>query len=304
MKVRCYAMALLGGLVLLAACEGGDGGNGSGADVPAPADSGAPPADTGGPLDIPGPPEDVPAPPEDVPVAPPEDVPVTPPEDVPVTPPEDVPATPPDVPQPTDVPAPPPDVPAVPDVPAADVPAAVGDRLTVDCAVPYVLDGSRVSDMSYIALVFEYLIQQYCITGTFQGADITAFPEKMFYGSHLPTDEVLTLTQLSLQNMLEPPRFSVRVDFFPDTAVTPGSRWDVGLDEGDAVAFILGHPSAQTVCLRALATGGSLQFAGALNVTQTEGGSFRVAGTLDMVPARDVPDACEIFAASGLACCP
>jgi hypothetical protein len=300
MKVRGWWLALV--ILALVACEGSDGGGGpdvAARDTTGPADTGATGPDTAAPADTPAP-ADVPAPPADVPV-PPLDAPV-PPEDVPAPLP-DVPAPPADVPvPPLDVPAPPADVPVGPDVPRADVSAPPADRLTVDCAVPYVLDGSKVSDMFYMAMHFEHLIQRYCITGTYQGADITSFPEKMFYGSHLPTDDALTLTQISMQS-LTVPRFSVRVDFAPDTAVLPGSQWAVGLDEGNALAVLLGHPSAQSVCLLALAAGGSLQFAGVLNVTQTEGGSFRVAGALDMVPARDIPDACEIFAASGLSCC-
>lgn len=304
------SVAVVGLLVLLlAACEGSGGsggfdagGGGGGGDTGGAADVGgspdvradaAPGADSAGPADVP-PGGDAP-----VDVGGPPDVPIDAPGIADLPPPADVPEPAdlaPDVP-------PSPDVPVEPDVALSDVPPPPRNELTVDCAVPYILDGSRLQDLAYISEHFGHLIQQYCITGSYEGTDIASFPEKMYYGSHLPGDDVLTLTQISMQSLLEPPRFTVRVDFLPDSAVLPGSVWAVGLEDGNALGVLLGHPTQETVCLRALATGGSLTFGAVTDATLPEGGAFVVAGTLDLTPAVEVEDACAIFAESGLPCC-
>jgi hypothetical protein len=96
-----------------------------------------------------------------------------------------------------------------------------------DCDVPYVLDASQLRDQSYALSHFGDLVQQYCITGTVDGSDISSFPEKMYYGQH-DAGETLSLIQTSMTSALSP-AWSVKVDFAPDSSVTPASVWHVAL---------------------------------------------------------------------------
>ena len=301
--IPTLTLVLAAALTLVVACEG-DGASGGGAadtshasDVSLAGD-GTPLADTGtsdtaaplgdavgdavgdaaAPEDVPSPPADVPAPPEDVP-----------------GPPEDAPAP------PADVPAPPADVPA--DVPPAeDVPLPPAETLTVACTVRYVLDESQATDMVYMALHFGDLVQQWGIEGTVRGVDLTAFPEKMYYGAHPPDGDLLSLIQVSMLAGLVP-AYSVRVDFFPDTAVVTGSEWGVGVDEGDAQAVVVRHDGTSSLCLFAMGIEGALTVISASGVDATEGGAFRVTGSMQMADPAGVEGACELFAASGIPCC-
>lgn len=193
------------------------------------------------------------------------------------------------------------------DVPAPDAgtdegpaPTPVG-RLTVNCDVPGVLDASKAGDMLYMTSHFGDLVQQWGITGTVAGVDLTAFPEKMYYGTH-PVDEAyLTLTQASMTDGLQPV-YSVRIDFVPDSAVTAGSAWGVGLEDGQAVATVVKHNGTSSLCVLAMGLGGTLTFAKAAGVTQVEGGSFAVSGAFDVVDPHDVAGVCESLGAGG--CCP
>lgn len=201
-----------------------------------------------------------------------------------------------------DVAEPAPDV--APDLPPVDTTPSVTPigTLTVNCAVPAVLDASKASDMMYMYGHFGDLVQQYGITGTVGGVDITTYPEKMYYGTHPPVGQgsYVSLVQASMTDALAPV-YSVRVDFDPDTAVKAGSVWGLGLDAGDAFALLLFHTSLQEYCVKAIGVGGSLTFSAASNVTAVEGGSFSVAGSMDMGDPHDLPGLCD---EGVLPCCP
>jgi len=196
-----------------------------------------------------------------------------------------------------------------PDVPALDTTPSVTPigTFAVNCAVPYVLDASQASNTMYMVLHFGDLMQQYCITGVVGGVDVTQvapgqeYPEKMYYGSHPPAGQgsYVSLMQASMTDSLQPV-YSVRVDFDPDSAVKPGSTWGLGLDAGDAFAMLLHHTSLADYCVMAVGVGGSLTFSAASNVTAVEGGSFTVAGSMDMGDPHDV----GLCGADGLPCCP
>lgn len=195
---------------------------------------------------------------------------------------------------------------STPDADAASVEYTSMGTLAVDCDVPFVLDASKVTNMPYMTSHFGDLVQDYGITGVIGGQDITTFPEKMFYGMHTPPtadpSDLLSLTQLSMQTVSDP-RFSVRVDFQPDTDVTPGSTWPVGIDNGQAAAVLFRHVSATQLCMMSIGVGGSLTFQTATNVTTVEGGAFHVVGSINMVVPEEVPDICDIAQAGGFPCC-
>ncbi len=180
--------------------------------------------------------------------------------------------------------------------------------LAVNCAVPYVLDASQATSMMYMAMHFGDLVQSWCITGTVGGLDVTQvapgqeYPEKMFYGSHPAAGQgsYVSLMQASMNDALAPV-YSVRVDFDPDTAVKAGSVWGLGLGAGDAFAMLLHHTSQTEYCVQAVGVGGSLTFSAASNVTAVEGGSFTVAGSMDMGDPHDLPGLCD---EGLLPCCP
>jgi len=174
--------------------------------------------------------------------------------------------------------------------------------LTVNCAVPYVLDASKATDMMYMVKHFGDMVQQYGITGTVGGVDLTTYPEKMYYGTHPPAGQgsYVSLMQASMTDALAPV-YSVRVDFDPDTAVKTGSVWGLGLDAGDAFALLLFHTSQTAYCVKAIGVGGSLTFQSAVNVTALEGGSFTVTGSMDMGDPHDLPGLCD---EGVLPCCP
>ncbi len=178
--------------------------------------------------------------------------------------------------------------------------------LTVDCDVPFILDASKVTNMTYMTSHFGHLVQQYGITGVIDGQDITAFPEKMYYGAHMPPDlqpsDLLSLVQISMASVSQP-TYSVRVDFRPDTSVTTGATWKVGLDDGNALAALYKHVSTNQLCLMSMGYGGQLTFQSAANTTQVEGGSFHVVGTMNMVVPDEVPDLCDMAAQLNTPCC-
>jgi len=189
-----------------------------------------------------------------------------------------------------------------------DGPEIIGS-LEVDCDVPFVLDASRVTEMGYMTQHFDDLVQDYCIVTSVGGVDLTSYGEKMYYGSHsaagtLPEDVVLSLNQQSMTGMLSP-AYSVRVDFAPDTAVVADSEWTVGVEgeTGEALAIVVEHQSLSEMCLFAIGYSGNLSFSDAVDVTQVEGGSFAVSGSMQMVDPEDVPGICAIFE-SVLPCCP
>ncbi len=179
--------------------------------------------------------------------------------------------------------------------------ATVIGALSVDCDVPYVLDGSQIDDMLYMTSHFGDLIQEYGITGTVDGNDITAYPEKMYYGYHSPTEPVMILTQISMASLTSP-TFSVQIEFDPDADVVTGAEWAVGTVEGDAFALVIEHASMDEMCLLGVGYGPPLTFSAATDVTLLEGGAFEVAGTFDVVDPTEVGDLCTEMAAQ-LPCC-
>lgn len=192
---------------------------------------------------------------------------------------------------------------AAPDAPLNLTPMGT---LTVDCDVPFVLDASKVTNSTYMAGHFNDLIQEYGITGTIGGQDITAYPEKMYYGMHAPAgadpNDVLSLLQLSMESITKP-SFSVRIDFQPDSDVTTGSTWPIGLEPGQAPVLLFAHPTSNSLCTYSVGMGGSLSFVDAVDVTQVEGGSFHVTGTVEMFEPEGVPDLCAVMASINAPCC-
>ncbi|MFO8071534.1 MAG: hypothetical protein R6V85_06625 [Polyangia bacterium] len=177
----------------------------------------------------------------------------------------------------------------------------VNGTLAVDCDVPFVLDDSKTDQTSYMTMHFGDLVQQYGITGTVDGADIAAFPEKMYYGSHHPGEPLLNLVQLSMTDGMSP-RYSVKIQFSPDSDVTAGSEWTFGDADRELVAVVIEHLSMSEICMLAYGWEGALAFDAAENVTQLEGGSFSVTGELDVVDPSTVSGLCEQFE-SVLPCC-
>jgi hypothetical protein len=175
--------------------------------------------------------------------------------------------------------------------------ASMGTLTAVNCNVPFVLDATKISNMSYMTSHFSDLIQKYCITGTVGGAVLESYPEKMYFGSHSASPATLSLTQMSMASVTSP-QYSVKIDFEPDSNVTTGSAWTVGTE---AVAAVINHPTAQTTCLFGWGDSGTLTFGTVSNVTATEGGAFTLSGTIVVVK----PDAslCSAMPAS-LPCCP
>jgi len=159
--------------------------------------------------------------------------------------------------------------------------------------VPFVLDASRVSEMAYMIEHFSDLIQQYGITGTVRGVDITAYPEKMYYGQH-DAGNMLSLVQFSMTAALDP-EYSVKVDFSPDTEVITGAVWTVGVgvNPQEAIAGLIRHTSQSTMCLFAFGTAGQLTFSAASGCDQVDGGSFSVSGSMLMSNPWDVVDLCS-----------
>ena len=177
------------------------------------------------------------------------------------------------------------------------------DLLTVNCDVPYVLDASRVAEVEYMWLHFNDLIQQYGITGMVRGVDITAYPEKMYYGQN-DSAGTMSLVQVSMADALTP-EYSVKVDFFPDTDVVTDAVWTVGvgINPGEAIAGLIRHPTAQTMCLFAIGSSGQLTFSAATGCDQTEGGSFSVSGMMLMINPWDAATLCQEMPPN-LQCCP
>jgi len=172
--------------------------------------------------------------------------------------------------------------------------------LSVNCDVPYVLDASKASDMMYMVSHFGDLVQAYGIVGSVDGNDLTAYPEKMYYGSHPAAGQgsYVSLVQVSMTDGMAP-TFSVRIDFNPDYAVSAGSNWEVGSGAGKAVALVLKHTSQTEYCLLAVGYAGSLHFDTATGVTQVEGGSFKVSGSVEVGDPHDVAGTCG----PSLQCC-
>ena len=176
------------------------------------------------------------------------------------------------------------------------------DTLNVDCNVPYVLDDSQASSVGYMTGHFGDLVQEYCIIGSVRGDDLNSYDEKMYFGTHPPNDNILSLMQSSMASIMSP-TFSVKVNFWPDTAVTNGSKWAVTTapEEGNALAIVLKHASRNDYCLYGIGYGGTLEFSNVNNVTSVEGGSYSVNGTMEIANPTEIPGICDIF--EGLTSC-
>ncbi len=186
--------------------------------------------------------------------------------------------------------------------PPTDAPPTGVAGLTVNCSVPYILDGTKVGDQTYMVQHFSHLVQQYCITGIVRGADITAYPEKMYYGSH--TTGALGLYQVAMQQTTLTPTYSVKMDFKPDSAAKQGSDWGVGLTEQNdtTLVAVYKHLSMSQMCLFAIGTGGKVTFDKAQNTTK-EGGSFTLKGLVNVTDPKDVPTVCDDAASTSAPCC-
>ncbi|HEY3356771.1 MAG TPA: hypothetical protein VGQ83_26205 [Polyangia bacterium] len=175
--------------------------------------------------------------------------------------------------------------------------------MAVNCTVPYVLDAAQTGSMGYMAGHFGDLVQQYCITGVVDAVDVTAAPEKMYYGQH-DAGTTVSLVQTSMSAGLTP-QYSVKIDMDPDSAVTTGASWTVGiggLGATEAIAGLLKYQGTASVCLYAVGVAGTLTFTDVTNVTATEGGAFHVTGSFELGNPWDVTDFCSNTPAA-LPCC-
>ena len=176
--------------------------------------------------------------------------------------------------------------------------------LAVDCDVPFILDAARISDGVYMASHFNDLIQAYCVTGVVGGNqidDLVSYPERMYFGSHPPDTNVLSLTQSSMASIFAP-SWAFRMDFIPDADVIPGSEWQPGVDEGEVMVVLMQHVTAAELCTFSVGYAGDLTVPSARNPT-VEGGSFSVSGTVEMGQPGDIPGLCELFAGVNVPCC-
>ncbi len=174
--------------------------------------------------------------------------------------------------------------------------AAVSDTLSFECTVPYILDDAQVADINYMTSHFSHLIQEYCIVGAYDGFDINAFPEKMFYGSH-DAGNTLKLTQISMgaSPTLEP-QWSVKVEFTPDTDFVTGASWTAavgGLNPPEAIVGLILHLGGSNVCLKAIGTTGTFNVVSAVDSTAIEGGSFTLTGQVQLTDPWDFLDYCS-----------
>ena len=174
--------------------------------------------------------------------------------------------------------------------------------LSIDCDVPYVLDASRITDMNYMTMHFEHLVQQYCISGTVGGIDVTGFPEKMYYGQH-DQASTLSLVQTSMSDGLSP-QYSVKLDFVPDSDVVADAVWTVGvgIEDQEAIVGLIRYEGQNSMCLYALGQSGQLTFSQAVDCDQIEGGSFSLQGNAMLINPWDVADFCSQTPAN-LPCC-
>ena len=175
------------------------------------------------------------------------------------------------------------------------------DQLTIaSCSIPYVLDASKVSDVIYMTSHFDHLVQQYCITGSYDGQDFTAFPEKMVYGQHNGAG-VISLVQVSMSAGLAP-TWTVKLDFDPDTDFTAGSIWKPVATDPDTpqVSIALLKHEGTTICVEAVARTGEVSVVKAENCTLLEGGTFELQGTVGMVAPQRAGDYCT---RSTVPCC-
>jgi len=183
--------------------------------------------------------------------------------------------------------------------------ATVSDLLIFsNCDVPYVLDAALVSDQAYLVSHFAHLVQQYCVTGSYDGVDITAYPEKMYYGQH-DSGNTLSLTQLSLGTGMTP-EWTVKVDFSPDTDFTAASVWNAsigGINPPEAYVGLIRHQGMTSMCLKAIGTTGNITVASAVDCTLQEGGSFSLSGQVQLTNPWDIQDYCSQTPAN-LPCCP
>ncbi len=168
--------------------------------------------------------------------------------------------------------------------------------------MPYVLDASRITDMNYMTMHFEHLVQQYCISGTVGGIDVTGFPEKMYYGQH-DQASTLSLVQTSMSDGLSP-QYSVKLDFVPDSDVVADAVWTVGvgIEDQEAIVGLIRYEGQNSMCLYALGQSGQLTFSQAVDCDQIEGGSFSLQGNAMLINPWDVADFCSQTPAN-LPCC-
>ncbi len=186
--------------------------------------------------------------------------------------------------------------------------AEATDQLVItNCNVPYVLDGAQVGDQAYLGSHFAHLIQQYCVTGDYDGVDIASYPEKMYYGQHsaLPGTTV-TFTQISMS--LSPsltPEWTVKLDFNPDSSFTNGSVWNAavgGVSPPEVNVGLIKHLGGSNLCLEAIGTAGNVTVTDPVDCNLQEGGSYSISGVVQLTNPWDLSDYCSQTPAN-LPCC-
>ena len=177
-----------------------------------------------------------------------------------------------------------------------------GDEFSVECSVPYVLDGARVDERPYMEEHFDHLIQEYCVKGKVDGDPIDGAIEKMYYGSHDPRDPILYFNQISMDadlNFI----YSVKMDFWPDEEVREAAAWDVGLLQHDAKVAILRHQEGAPPCIIKAAVSGRLTFSNVSEPQALEGGRFDLNGVFEVVDPQLIPSFCNQALVGDSACC-
>jgi hypothetical protein len=177
--------------------------------------------------------------------------------------------------------------------------------LFTNCDVPYVLDAALVADASYLTAHFADLIQQYCITGSYDGNDIAAYPEKMYYGQH-DSGGTVSIVQISMSAAPLTPEWSVKVDFSPDTDFTTGSVWNAsvgGINPPEATVGLIRHLGETNKCLKAIGTTGNINVSSAVDCTLQEGGSFSLSGQVQLTNPWDLSQYCS-QTPPDMPCCP
>ncbi len=177
-----------------------------------------------------------------------------------------------------------------------------GDVFSVECRVPYILDGARVNERAYMEEHFEHLIQEYCIKGDVDGSPIDGFVEKMYYGSHDSRDPVLRLDQVSMDADLNS-IYSAKVEFWPDEEVREAAVWGVGLLQNDAKVTILQHQEGVPPCILKAGVSGRLSFSNVNDPQASEGGRFNLNGSFEVVDPELIPNFCNQALAGDSACC-
>lgn len=166
-----------------------------------------------------------------------------------------------------------------------------------NCNVDFVLDAVQMTGagaQAYLTAHFNHLVQDYCITGGYDGNDVTAYPEKMYYGQHDAAD-MISLVQLSMSGTMNP-EWTVKLDFNPDTDFTTSSTWNAsvgGVSPPEVNVGLIRHLGTQSMCLKAIGTSGNVNISSAVDCTLQEGGSFALSGSVQLTNPWDITEYCS-----------